>query len=361
MKTLALFFTYGVSLQDWRKNGTFEREISIYTHHLEYFDQIYFVTYGKKDALHQEDLPQGIKILPKKFSLPNPLYSLLIPIFYHKELRSCNWIKTNQMLGSWSAIIAKWIFQKKLVVRTGYTESLFLWNKSFLQRSLVKIIERLAYTTADISIVTSEHQKKYLVKAYDAKNISIIPNGVDTKLFSCLREDFPMPTKILFVGRIHPEKNILNLIQALSFFPGVSLTIVGSGPLEKNVCALAKKQSLSLTIIPSVPNSLLPKIYQEAELYVQPSLYEGNPKTIIEAMSCGLPVVATNIEGIRDVITHKQTGYLCTPEVLSIRKAIEEVRNDAKLRSQLSKGARLFTQEHYDIIKLIQKELSLYV
>ncbi len=361
MKILTLFFTYGTSLEDWSKNGSLDREINIYKKFLNYFDKIYFITYGMNDLRYASKLPENIIILPKKIATNNFLYSLLIPILYRKEITESTWLKTNQMLGSWTAVLAKLFFRKKFALRTGYTESLSVVGKNFFRKKLIAFIELLAYKSANFSIVTSIHQKDYVAKKYNITNIHVIPNGIDTEIFKPLeKKDASTKTKLLFVGRLHPEKNLLNLIAAIKDLKNTKLTIIGKGELKNDILALKGKFSLDLEIIESVPNSELPKIYNDADIYIQPSLYEGNPKTILEAMSCGLPVIATDVSGINTIINHKKNGYLCKIDTPSIINAILEVVNNIALRKSIGIAARKYIENNYAIDQIINNEINSY-
>jgi hypothetical protein len=120
-KSLALFFTAGVSLKTWHDIGSIDREVAIYNELSKYFKRIYFFTYGGiEDLKFKSYLAANITIIPKKCISNSLLYSFMIPFIYRKILKDVDILKTNQMWGSWSAVLTKLIYRKKLVVRTGY-------------------------------------------------------------------------------------------------------------------------------------------------------------------------------------------------------------------------------------------------
>ncbi len=362
MKILTLVFTYNTSLEDWVKNGSIDRELDIYKILLTYFDRIYFITYGKDDAKFQDKLPSSIIILPKKYNLNNLFYSLIIPLTYKKQLKKTSFVKTNQMIGSWTAILIKILFNKKLILRTGYTESLFFIGKNIVIKKIIGLLEYTSYKFSNISIVTTMEQKKYLQKKYAITSMNIIPNGINTKIFSYAKNTTSIDDtlRLFFVGRLHPEKNIINLVKALKGLKNIKLIIVGTGLLKQNILKLRKKYNLTIKIIDKIPNSQLPKFYNNADIYIQPSIYEGNPKTILEAMSCGLPVIATDVKGINNVITHKENGYLCDTSSKSIRNAIIKLREDSTLQEKIRQNARKYIVQNYNLKKIIEKEINLY-
>ena len=123
MKTITLFFTYGVSLKTWAESGLLQREIRLYQElKLRFGIQVQFITYGdSKDRQWEEDL-KGIHLLPVYERLKRPhskilslLQSLLIPWVFRHELRQADLFKTNQIWGSWVAILSKWFFRKPLL------------------------------------------------------------------------------------------------------------------------------------------------------------------------------------------------------------------------------------------------------
>lgn len=361
MKILTLFLTYGISLEDWDKTGTLEREANVYGKLLKYFDKIFFITYGKNDLKYAQKLPSGIVILPKKIGIGNFLYSFVVPLLYRKELKESNWLKTNQMLGSWSAVLTKIFFRKKLAVRTGFTESSSFIGKNYLKRKVVEIMEYIAYKFADVSIVTSDFQKDYISRKYRIKNIFVIQNGINIHAFKPSEEKIHSGKKqLLFVGRLHPEKNIENLLLAIKDIPNVKLTMIGQGELEKYVLTFKTKNNLDLEIIPKIYNSELAKFYNKADIYIQPSIYEGNPKTILEAMSCGLPVIGSDVTGINNIIKNGYTGCLCKVDDKSIKDAIINLVGDYRLSKEMGKNARKFIEDNYDLDKIIEKEIDLY-
>ena len=120
-KTLALFFTTGVSLKLWHEIGMIDREVAIYNKLSKYFKHIYFLSYaGEEDLRFKDYLADNITIVPKKYIPDSLSYSIMLPIIHYRILKKVDILKTNQMFGSWSAVLAKLIYRKKLVARTGY-------------------------------------------------------------------------------------------------------------------------------------------------------------------------------------------------------------------------------------------------
>lgn len=208
-KTLALFFTTGVSLKLWHEIGMIDREVAIYNELSKHFKHIYFLTYGGEEDLGFKDyLAENITVVPQKYISGNLwysfLYSLLMPFIHFKVLKKVAILKTNQMSGSWAAVLAKLFYRKKLLVRTGYMLSIHFKKRNPQSRKLwlIKAIERLAYRSADGIITTSRTNFDYVTQNYHPRGAhALIPNYVETDRFK------PMSVTrqkgaICFVGRL---------------------------------------------------------------------------------------------------------------------------------------------------------------
>lgn len=198
-------------------------------------------------------------------------------------------------------------------------------------------------------MVTTETNFQHAVERHsiDPNKLRVVPNYVDVSLFSPAPGDSKTnatPT-LLFVGRLSPKKNIDALLNALAFLKTRAslvpkLTIIGNGRLRQALIAKAHKLALPVSFLGNLPNDRLPGEFRKADIFILPSLYEGHPKALLEAMSCGLPCIGSDVEGIRQVLKHRVTGYLCQTSPESIADAIETVLDDMLLQTQLGKNAR---------------------
>ena len=362
-KTLSLFFSKGMSLKQWDDLGMLEREILLYKELSNHFGRIYFFTYGDNNEMkYQKYLPDNIRICPKVNKLPLKLYSILLPFFYIKEIRRSDILKTNQMSGSWAAVLASWISGAKLVVRCGYEwlEVMERRKYSFWKLKLATFLESLAYKSADIIVFSNEADKEFARKRFglSADTLVIIPNFVNSELFK------PIPVtkeknRIIFVGKLEEQKNIFQLIEAI-YILQVRLIIIGNGSLRGALERFVKEKNAPVEFWGNISNSQLPEELNKSELFILPSLYEGHPKVLLEAMSCGLPCIGTNVKGIGTIIEHEKNGYLCETKVEAIRSAIEKVLNDSKLQARIGKGARDTVLSNFGFQKIVQMELNVY-
>lgn len=362
-KNLVLFFTTGVSMELWDKAGNLYHEIALYRILARHFRNIYFLSYGNSDEKRYQDLlPRNVVILPNRWSIPSLLYSLLIPFIYGRYIRKAEYYKTDQMSGAWTAALSALLYKGKLIVRCGYEWYLFLQRRRapFVRRVTIFFIEKILYCSAEKIILTSYEDKIFVKNTFYSKEekICVIPNYVDTQVFRSL--DMPKDqNRILFVGRLTEQKNLFNLIEAVASLR-LKLTIIGTGSLERRLKEFANRMGASIDFLGPIPNNLLPEEMNRSSLFVLPSLYEGCPKVLLEAMACEMPVIGTNVPGISEVIKHGENGYLCDTDYLSIKKAIQHVFQDKALQKKISANARNTINERFSIDALVLRELKLY-
>lgn len=167
--------------------------------------------------------------------------------------------------------------------------------------------------------------KEFMVGELGVKrDIPVIPVGVDSQLFKPLNSSgkylLKGDVKILVAARLHSYKGLNYLIESMKTvheeMPNVHLYILGNGPEESNLKYLTKKLNLNdvVTFLTApIPNYEMPLLYNECDIYVQPSIIEPYGIAVLEAMSCGKPVIGTNVGGMRDTISDEVTGYLVPP------------------------------------------------
>ncbi len=178
--------------------------------------------------------------------------------------------------------------------------------------------------------------------------IVMIPNAVDPRSFDGIGRPFASSNDdssgymIGFVGRLDPIKRIGDLIEAMIHLPAqVRLCIYGEGcdraDIEAKIARLNLSGRVTLKGIISRPQDALGEI----DVMVLPSDAEGFGLVLIEAMAAGVPIVATRVPGIVDVITHEQTGLLVPPRLpIELARAIERIAHDPRLRDRLIQAAR---------------------
>lgn len=372
-KSLAVFFSLGYSLQTWHDAGLIEREVAPYNRMAKALQTIYFFTYGDQhDLKHQGKLTSNIQVVPQNVRLPPIFYALALPLSQRVILRQVDLLKTHQISGAWAALPAKFLLRKPLVIRCGYQHSLNYRREVSVKRGRLRLIflmlyltytflEWVAYHAADLILLTSELDRQYILSRYQINptKVKLLPNAIDVNLFRPMPEIKRDQRRLCFVGRLAPEKNLFALLDAVTGLD-VELAIVGDGLLRDELQQHAIVEGIhNVTFRGRVPNSTLPAELNRSAAFVLVSHYEGNPKALLEAMSCGLPVIGSAVDGIRQVITHRENGYLCLPTAEGIRNAIRAVLSDSALMAKMGQQARRTILDHYSLDALLTKELEL--
>jgi len=367
---LCLFFTYGVSLKTWDESGIFESEVLLYKELLKLGVEVSFFTYGDESDLNYTGQLSGIKIIPaytslnkKKNSKLRFLNSFFLAFKFKKEFSRYDILKTNQMWGAWVPLVAKWLTGKKLIVRCGFEHYYTLLKEKWpiLERNFFYLFSLLAYHYSDLIVVSTAKIAEFVSKSFFIKpeKIRLQPSLIDIQLFGSKDKPVESTDRIIFVGRLSREKNLVSLIQA-SKESGVGLDMVGAGSLKDELREAAGKISLDARFFDTLPNKEIPRFLSNYEIFVLPSLYEGNPKALLEAMSCGKAVIGTDIEGIRGIIKDGENGILCGTSAGEISKAILKLKKDPELRKKIQNGARKFIEENLNMNKIVEGELKLY-
>lgn len=358
-----LFFTRGNSLKTWDEVGMFDREVALYKRLQEKGYTISFVTYGGPSELHYKDRIPGINILCNKWHLPTFLYQRLIPYLHGSLLCHADLIKTNQTNGAEVALSAAKKWKKPLIARCGFMWSLNIGRKMGNQSSKAlhaRNIEERVFRAAQKIIVTTPMMAGIIAERIPESihKICVIPNYVETDRFSPL-VNIEKEYDVIFVGRITSEKNIKSLLDAMDSLE-IRLALIGEGSLKKSYQKEYSSLGNRIAWVGRVPNRDLPFYLNKARIFILPSLYEGHPKVLLEAMSCGLPVIGANSPGIREVIEHGENGWLCGTDSKSIKNAINYLLSNPVLCEKIGENARKFSVEHVSLDKVIEMEMGVY-
>jgi glycosyltransferase involved in cell wall biosynthesis len=249
------------------------------------------------------------------------------------------------------------------------------WKVDDLRAKLLYWIETQYVRSYDLLLPDSYYGAELLRKlGAEDKKIRVVLNGVDTKLFSPRESDLDMERRldirkpvILVAGRLVPWKGFRYLVNTaptiLDSFPDATFLVVGDGPERGNLEIQVDDLGLNRNFVFTgrIPHQEMVKTISCADVFVLPSLFDTTPNVLLEVMSSEKPTVASNIEGIREVIKNNDTGILVPPaNDALLGEAIMSLLCDPKKSSNIARRARRFIQENYDWSKIIDKRLSIY-
>ncbi|MCB9833757.1 MAG: glycosyltransferase [Planctomycetes bacterium] len=197
--------------------------------------------------------------------------------------------------------------------------------------------------------------------------IVVIPNGIDLGRMAAHQADPALrsPFTVATVGRLDPVKNLPLLIRAFARMPGRSaedlLVIAGGGPEEDRVRAVAAEEGIGASLRLLGPRSDAPAVMKAADVYVQPSFYEGMSNTIVEAMACERAVIATDVGGNGDVAGREGTAILVpSDEVGALAAELGNLRADPARRAALARRGRERVVDLFGLERMIEAYTRLY-
>lgn len=366
---VALFFTYDMSLQKWNDLNILDREVKLYNKISNNDIKFTFVTYGTKSDHKFSNKLENIDIYPiyddikkHKNKLLRFLYSLIIPFKIKKEFHHIDILKTNQLMGSWIPVMLKFLLRKKLIIRTGYDIFYFSIKekKNIIKIFLYFLLTQISLLSSDKYIVTSSSDYKFLRKWFflSKSKLSIIQNYVENlnSLNSEIRED----EKIIAVGRLEKQKNykkIINFVSNSNF----ELHIFGNGSMESELNKYVDTNDIkNIKFLGSLTHNNLLNTYSKYKFYIILSDFEGNPKTLIEAMSRGCIPIVSNISHLTEVIKDEFNGLILKNKNISIKDFLNLKKIDEETMNMLSRNAFQYANKNFSLESIVKKEIKLY-
>ncbi|KPA09057.1 group 1 glycosyl transferase [Candidatus Magnetomorum sp. HK-1] len=371
-ETTLITMSVGMSMQAWDNAGIIHRELAYYKALSNYIGPLSFLTYGThlptEKRLLKSYIPDA-KIIGTTYPYFSRLSggffvaSFIPPLFIHK-FNSIKNVRSNQISGSWAGAAIARQLKVPFILRCGYILSKNIQlepNASILKKKITWLLERSVARRANAIIVTYSRAKEYLSEKHGIcpKKIVIIGNPIDTERFAPADITTEKKRDILFVGRMMPEKNVGSILSACAK-ANASITLLGKGALKAELIQKADSLNLNAQFIDYMPNTQIPKLMHEHRIFIIASHYEGNPKALLEAMSCGMPCVASNIPEHKDLIEHKKDGILADSTDDKLCTAIRSIISNESLGKELGKNARKKILSDYSLESNAQKEYQLH-
>jgi glycogen(starch) synthase len=231
----------------------------------------------------------------------------------------------------------------------------FLPNETGWQHRALKALSHAVWKNASFTVANSDGLLGLARRAFPDVPLRVITNGVDTAAFcpmdmveNCSGRD-PSGLHLLFVGRFAPQKGLLVLLQAIDRLcstgnsGSIKLTIVGDGPEKMEYEAFVATRGLQkhLRFLGWVPLQKLCGIYNQADIFILPSIAEGMPSVVLQALSCGRPVISTKVYGSENLIIDGYNGYIVSPnDPVSLAECIRRFMGNRELLETMKRNAR---------------------
>jgi L-malate glycosyltransferase len=230
-----------------------------------------------------------------------------------------------------------------------------------------------SYTKLSTAVVaTSEHVRAYVVsRGVPEKRAHTIYTGINTEIFqprsSALRQTLNISHQTVLIGIVailRADKCHIDLIRAIAILQNkhdIALIIAGNGPQEKNLKSCVQKLGLQNTVYFLGFYEDTVSVFNALDICVLPSRMEASGGVLLEAQSCGVPVVGSRVGGIPECIQEGKTGLLFeSGNIQDLVQTLERLISDSALKNTLSSHARLFVQENFSVQKMVNDTTRLY-
>lgn len=262
------------------------------------------------------------------------------------------------------ALFFKIFFGKRVIIKVGATGPLS--DFSLLRTTLGGgIFVKMLRHVDRIIVVCKQAYAEALHHGIPQNKIELIPNCVDCTKFTPAAYDNRKTGLITFVGRLDSMKGVHILLEAFAQlkgkWPAARLRIIGDGPEKRNLLDLAHKLHIADAVQFFGERNDIPSLLQESHLFVLPSLSEGLPNALLEAMACSLPVVATRVGGTVDIIRDGENGLLVEAgDSGKLAYALSRMLEDRYFAERLGAAARQTVLDHFSIGYMITAYQTLY-
>jgi glycosyltransferase involved in cell wall biosynthesis len=240
-----------------------------------------------------------------------------------------------------------------------------------------RLAKRFFGVWIDAIITETRANVRYLTELHGVKphKIACIYHGIDARQYECkvgrrtnLRESLgldPDDVVVALIGRLHPQKGHDYLLQAASrlkdSYPLCKYLFIGEGEWRSELESLVRKLSLQDKVVFLGFREDVPELLQTVDILAMPSRMEGLPFVLLEAMATGLPVVASDLECLREVISHGENGFLVpVGDSVALANAIEHVLQNKHLRKEIGRKARETVVQRFNLQTMLDETERLY-
>jgi len=218
---------------------------------------------------------------------------------------------------------------------------------NFITRHALRRADHITATGLTLAEATARY-------APAGKPVTVVPYGVDLREFQPRARETRSELVVGAVARLSKEKGLHYLLEAFAAvagrYPEARLVLAGEGPERRRLERLAARLGLGerVRFLGEVAHEQVPEVLQQIDIFAMPSTYEGFGVAALEAEAMEVPVVASRIHGIPDVVLDGETGLLVPPrDRQALAAALDRLASDGGLRRRLGHAGRAFVAEHY--------------
>lgn len=243
----------------------------------------------------------------------------------------------------------------------------FLDEQIGLYHRVTKPFTRWMWKNSARVIALTSQMESLIKKTMPELATDVIPNGVDELAFSPRPDSPGDKLRFLFAGRVVYQKGLVYLIRACRLVVGKGLKnfklfIVGNGPDRPALAREIRAGNLEDYIVLQdwMAKESMADLYRNVDVFVLPALYEGMSNAVLEAMASGLAVIATNVSGNEELVSHGVNGFLVAPkDANALAAAIEKLLIEPGLTPRMGMQSRRMIEKSYDWDSATDKLYSL--
>ncbi len=233
------------------------------------------------------------------------------------------------------------------------------------KRMIYALAERLAAPLGQRIITVSDFDRELALRCRMAppKKLVTVHNGVPGIAPSLRADPVLQPPRLIMVARFEKPKDHTTLLRALARLREIvwHLDLVGDGPLIGSVREEARRLGIQGRVRFWGARQDVAEILSQGQIFVLVSNYEGFPLTILEAMRAGLPVVASDVGGVKEAVVDGETGFLIPRgDEDALRDTLLRLLLDTDLRAKMGTAGRLRYQEHFTFERMLEKTVRVY-
>jgi glycosyltransferase involved in cell wall biosynthesis len=250
------------------------------------------------------------------------------------------------------------------------------WTSESLTIHLYSLLDRIVIRFADVIVAVSRSQQHKLLRAWvPRRKIRVVENAVTIPVDCVIREpqgdirhELALPSDariVLAAGRLSPEKGYDDLLRAFDDvareMPQTHLLLAGSGGLEPELRALSARLATHTHVHFLGFRKDMHSLFRQADVFALSSLSEGLPNVVLEAMALGVPVAATRVGGLPEVIDDGETGLLVPPQATAeLGRALLRFLRDPLFARQTAERARRAVYERFSPESQTEQLLAAY-
>ncbi len=253
---------------------------------------------------------------------------------------------------------AAWLTRVPMVVHTRHGRDIHATpRQTVTARHLSRLVDRFVCVSEEVAALSGE-------QGVAGWRLRTILNGIDLSRFHFGGPDAAGP--VVTVARLSPEKDVANLVRATALAakqaPELRVEVAGGGPCLDDLKRLAASLDVGdrITFLGDVRD--IPAVLAQARMFVLPSRSEGIPLTVLEAMACGVPVIATRVGGLPEVVVEGKTGHLVPPaDPAALAEAILTVWRDPGGGQAMGRTGRQRAEDRFNVRRMVADYETLYL